>query len=196
MLVTAYGKSCPFKNSRENVRNADMWLTALETGAMTLRYEEFSFAMPFFVSVVVPDTDDDCRLPHEVPPQASVANRTKRVTVGIERTEPYKKYFAPVLTSVAVCFAFILFAFVVMSTKSLDDKDKAGETENDGASVYYSPAGSRADVTDRPEDNDQQPSVQFLTETPQRFKNGNNEGGGRRRCQGRRRRQQRPAAAA
>ena len=62
MIVTAYGRSCPFKNRVDNVGSADMWLTALDVGAMTMRYEEKRFNEPFFVSVVVPETDAECSL--------------------------------------------------------------------------------------------------------------------------------------
>lgn len=65
MLVAAYSNACPFKNRPDNLRNAEVWLTALEKGAMTLRYESYRFNEPFYVSVVILDHDAECHLPGE-----------------------------------------------------------------------------------------------------------------------------------
>lgn len=65
MLVAAYSNSCPFKNRPENIRNSEVWLTALERGAMTLRYESYRFNEPFYVSIVILDHDSECYLSGE-----------------------------------------------------------------------------------------------------------------------------------
>lgn len=113
MKVAAYGNKCPFLDSPDRVEQADMWMTALSKGAMTirfverslsrscmklnrgqnfLRYEDFHFNMPFYVSIVVLESDDDCHLPedhqgNEIEFSGNVtsglSHRRKTVTVSI-----------------------------------------------------------------------------------------------------------------
>ncbi len=149
-IVAAYAKECPFKDGETSVRTADMWFTALSRGAMTIRYERFRFNMPFFVSVVVMGTDDACHLPDF--PEESVTDRTKRVVISIERTQPYTTYLSPIGYSLFLSLILVIFAFVVMSTKRLksneeDEQQHQGDgVEDDEQSVYYSPNTSRDDI--------------------------------------------------
>ena len=111
---------------------------------MTIRAEDFSFSMPFYVSVVVLDSDDECHLRDAN--YTTVPDRRKNVTVSIVTGDRYGQYVAPIGASVVVSAVLIIFACVVMGTKRLGDM--ANEEVEEGDSVYYSPSGSRPDVDD------------------------------------------------
>jgi hypothetical protein len=115
MMVAAYGNTCPLKDREDSIKAADMWFTGLKKGAMTIRSEEFSFSMPFYVSVVVLDSDDECHLKNAN--FTTVPDRRKNVTVSIVTGDRYGQYVAPIGTSILVSAAFIIFACVVSPQK-------------------------------------------------------------------------------
>ena len=142
MIVAAYGNRCPFKNQPDNIKTADMWFTALQRGAMTIRYERFHFNVPFYVSIVVLDNDDACHSEATSSIIDSSISRIKNVTVSITKSEPYLDYLAAIGVTIFITLVFIVVAFTIMSTKRLNSHDE------EDASVYYSPNGSREEVDD------------------------------------------------
>jgi hypothetical protein len=158
VIVSAYGSTCPYRDQPDNVRGAEMWLTMLERGAMTIRSETHKFNMPFFISIVVLDSDAPCRLPDE--DYVSASKRLKHVSVSIRRAKPYTTYFLPILLALMICIFIVVAAIGVIKMKTYG-KEKDGQSPNSttAASQFVTPresprqaegeeTGENADVID------------------------------------------------
>ncbi len=102
--------------------------------------------MPFFVSVVVLDSDVPCHLAEF--PEPSLANRTKSVRISITRGQRYWEYVSPIGTFLVLCALLVLFAFLVMATKRLSGNDEEVDDEivDEPPSVYNTPKQSKEEL--------------------------------------------------
>ncbi len=142
MIVAAYSVSCPFKDRPDRVRGAEMWLTMLKKGAMTIRSETHNFHMPFYISLVVVD-DAACRLAGEEYPSPKL--RSKRVSVTIKRAKPYRTYLLPIVGALIFCVLTLGLAILVMLLKTYGrdqlDVELKAKTPNSSSQTYGTPKG-------------------------------------------------------
>ncbi len=100
--------------------------------------------MPFFVSVVVLRSDDECHLQEY--PEPSREDRTKHVKLSIARGQRYREYLPPIGFFFALSVVLVLLGFLVMASKRLSALEGCGSDATDEPSVYYSPKQSREEL--------------------------------------------------
>ncbi|TRY74898.1 hypothetical protein TCAL_00546 [Tigriopus californicus] len=152
LIVAAYANVCPFKDKGATIRNGEMWMTVLAKGAMTIRYEDARFAMPFYVTLLVLESDQDChQTDFVVAPYSSFSRtRSKRMRVSIERTSRNESYLYPILTMVFMSVLMGILGMCVMMGKKFEENDPSGDdtAPHDNPSVYLSANASREDIAD------------------------------------------------
>lgn len=152
MIVAAYANACPFKDKPGTVRNAEMWMTVLTKGAMTIRSEDARFSMPFYVTLLVLESDGDCHQSNfQVPHYSSFSRaRSKKMKVLIQRTSRNDSYLYPILVMIFVSVLMGILGMCVMMGKRFEDTEvKADDTApHDNPSVYLSARASREDIAD------------------------------------------------
>eukprot|EP00095_Tigriopus_kingsejongensis_P000166 maker-scaffold487_size158652-snap-gene-0.34 protein:Tk00166 transcript:maker-scaffold487_size158652-snap-gene-0.34-mRNA-1 annotation:"sid1 transmembrane family member 1" len=158
-IVAAYARACPFRDQANTIRNSDMWMTVLSQGAMTMRFEDAQFALPFYVTILVLDSDRDCHLSDHQPNERVLLTssvRSKGMRISIQRTRGYQSYLQPIFLMVFVTILIGIFGMCIMLGKRFEDLEAAPHANPhpeegpapDARSVYHSAKASREDMAD------------------------------------------------
>lgn len=124
MIVAVYNRGCPLHDRPETARTSQMFTTALQKATLTIHANKFRFIEPFYVSIVVLDSDKDCHFEEEYLDNNDVPLRRKTVKVSIEEALPYARYTRPIMLAIIVISIIVVFSCAIMMCKTYEDTYK------------------------------------------------------------------------